>query len=124
MRGPARATGICHHRDADLVDLMDALARAEVWLQVRGLAAARRELAEGGVRTAWGALFLIYPSLPQNDDLNLVSAAATVLDGRRGGSAEFGERRCCWAIGIGPASNSACKVLALRRADGVGVGTR
>jgi endonuclease YncB( thermonuclease family) len=44
------------------------------------------------VATGWGALFLIYPSLPQNDDLNLLLAEAQVAwDERRGAWAAFGE---------------------------------
>jgi endonuclease YncB( thermonuclease family) len=44
------------------------------------------------VESGWGALFLIYPSLPRNDDLNLLlEAAAVAFDERRGAWAGFGE---------------------------------
>jgi endonuclease YncB( thermonuclease family) len=44
------------------------------------------------VASGWGALFLIYPSLPRNDDLNLLLAAAAVAwDEKRGAWAAFGE---------------------------------
>ena len=44
------------------------------------------------VAAGWGALFLIYPSLPRNDDLNLLLAEAQVAwDERRGAWAAFGE---------------------------------
>jgi endonuclease YncB( thermonuclease family) len=44
------------------------------------------------VASGWGALFLIYPSLPRNDDLNLLlEAAAVAFDERRGAWAGFGE---------------------------------
>jgi endonuclease YncB( thermonuclease family) len=44
------------------------------------------------VDSGWGAMFLIYPSLPRNDDLNLLLAAAEAAwDEKRGAWAEFGE---------------------------------
>jgi hypothetical protein len=44
------------------------------------------------VASGWGALFLIYPSLPRNDDLNLLlAAAAAAWDEKRGAWAAFGE---------------------------------
>jgi endonuclease YncB( thermonuclease family) len=44
------------------------------------------------VDSGWGALFVIYPSLPRNDDLNLLLAAAEAAwDARRGAWQEFGE---------------------------------
>jgi hypothetical protein len=60
------------------------------------------------VEVGWGALFLIYPSLPHNDDLNLLlSAAQAAWDGRRGAWAEFGETlllgyeyRACIKLGV------------------------
>ena len=134
MRGPARATGICHHRDADLVDLMDALARSEARPQPRAASSRHGVVATGaragrgatGTRRGWRAdgLGSAVPALPfaaTKRRLNLVSAAATVLTAAAA-AGPSSARRCCWAIGIGPASNSACKVLALCRADGVGVG--
>jgi endonuclease YncB( thermonuclease family) len=44
------------------------------------------------VASGWGALFVIYPSLPRNDDLNvLLEAAEAAWSERRGAWAEFGE---------------------------------
>jgi hypothetical protein len=44
------------------------------------------------VDAGWGAMFLIYPSLPRNDDLDLLLAAAEVAwDEKRGAWAAFGE---------------------------------
>jgi endonuclease YncB( thermonuclease family) len=44
------------------------------------------------VASGWGAMFLIYPSLPRNDDLNLLLEAAEVAwDEKRGAWAGFGE---------------------------------
>jgi endonuclease YncB( thermonuclease family) len=44
------------------------------------------------VASGWGALFLIYPSLPRNDDLNLLlEAAEAAWEERRGAWAAFGE---------------------------------
>jgi endonuclease YncB( thermonuclease family) len=44
------------------------------------------------VASGWGALFLIYPSLPRNDDLNLLlEAAAVAWEEKRGAWAAFGE---------------------------------
>jgi hypothetical protein len=44
------------------------------------------------VASGWGAMFLIYPSLPRNDDLNLLlEAAETAWEERRGAWAAFGE---------------------------------
>jgi endonuclease YncB( thermonuclease family) len=44
------------------------------------------------VASGWGALFVIYPSLPRNDDLNvLLAAAEAAWDEKRGAWAEFGE---------------------------------
>jgi endonuclease YncB( thermonuclease family) len=44
------------------------------------------------VASGWGALFVIYPSLPRNDDLNvLLEAAEAAWTERRGAWAEFGE---------------------------------
>jgi endonuclease YncB( thermonuclease family) len=44
------------------------------------------------VASGWGALFLIYPSLPRNDDLNLLLESAQVAwDEKRGAWAAFGE---------------------------------
>lgn len=44
------------------------------------------------VETGWAALFVIYPALPRDDDLNrLLSAAETAWQDRLGAWAEFGE---------------------------------
>jgi endonuclease YncB( thermonuclease family) len=44
------------------------------------------------VASGWGALFVIYPSLPRNDDLNvLLEAAEAAWEEKRGAWAEFGE---------------------------------
>lgn len=42
------------------------------------------------VESGWGALFLIYPSLPRNDDLNLLLGAA---------DAAFSQQRGAWQQG-------------------------
>jgi endonuclease YncB( thermonuclease family) len=70
------------------------------------------------VEAGWGALFLIYPSLPQNNDLNLLlSAAATAWDGRRGAWAEFGETlllgyeyRACIKLGVAQLDDPAAAI--------------
>ena len=62
------------------------------------------------IENGWAAFFPIYPSLPRNDDMNLVIAAAEVAwDQRRGVWAEFGdtvllgyEFRMCIKLGIAP----------------------
>jgi hypothetical protein len=58
------------------------------------------------VEAGWAAMFLIYPSLPQHDDLHLLlGAAQAAWDGRRGAWAEFGDSLLL-AMRIGPASSS------------------
>ncbi|RAY13784.1 hypothetical protein DPM19_19215 [Actinomadura craniellae] len=60
------------------------------------------------VASGWGAMFLIYPSLPHDRDLNLlIDEAARAWDGRRGMWAEFGEDlllayeyRACVKLGV------------------------
>jgi hypothetical protein len=65
-----------------------------------------------------GAQFLIFTSLPRNDDLNLLlSAAQAAWDGRRGAWAEFGdtlllayEYRACIKLGVAELNDPAAAI--------------
>jgi endonuclease YncB( thermonuclease family) len=68
---------------------------------------ARRTFNLEMVAAGWAAPFMVFPSLPQNSDLNLLYDESKVTWTSKRGAWKVHGRSCCWATSFGSASSSA-----------------